>query len=49
MMRLDDNIADPGISADLTVLEIMMAREGLTKQEMKAETVPNDTEIKLEL
>ena len=37
------------ISTDITVLETMMAREGLTEQEMKAETLPNDTEIRLEL
>ena len=37
------------ISTDITVLETMMAREGLTEQEMKAETTPNDTEIRLEL
>ena len=37
------------ISTDITVLETMMAREGLTEQEMKAETLPNDTDIKLEL
>ena len=37
------------ISTDITVLETMMAREGLTGQEMKAETIPNDTEIRLEL
>jgi hypothetical protein len=37
------------ISTDITVLETMMAREGLVEQEMKAETVPNETEIKLEL
>ena len=37
------------ISTDITVLETMMAREGLTEQEMKAETIPNDTEIRLEL
>lgn len=37
------------ISTDITVLETMMAQEGLTGQEMKAETIPNDTDIKLEL
>jgi hypothetical protein len=37
------------ISTDITVLETMMAREGLTEQEMKAETIPNETEIRLEL
>ena len=37
------------ISTDITVLESMMAREGLTGQEMKAQTLPNDTEIRLEL
>lgn len=37
------------ISTDITVLETMMAREGLTEQELKAETIPNDTDIKLEL
>ena len=37
------------ISTDITVLETMMAQEGLTGQEMKAETFPNDTDIKLEL
>ena len=37
------------ISTDITVLETMMAREGLTEQEMKAETITNDTEIRLEL
>ena len=29
--------------------ENMMAREGLTEQELKAETLPNDTDIRLEL
>lgn len=38
------------ISTDITVLETMMAREGLMGQEMKAETLPkDDTDIKLEL
>ena len=38
------------ISADITVLETMMAREGLTGQPLKAESVPkSDTDIKLEL
>lgn len=38
------------ISTDITVLENMMAREGLTDQELKAQTVPTqDTDIKLEL
>lgn len=37
------------ISTDITVLENMMAREGLTEQELKAETLPNDTDIRLEL
>ena len=38
------------ISTDITVLENMMAREGLTDQELKAQTVPaQDTDIKLEL
>ena len=37
------------ISTDITVLETMMAREGLVGQELKAETIPNDTEIRLEL
>ena len=37
------------ISTDITVLETMMAQEGLTGQEMKAETFPNDTDIRLEL
>ena len=38
------------ISTDITVLENMMAREGLTDQELKARTVPTqDTDIKLEL
>ena len=37
------------ISTDITVLENMMAREGLTEQELKAETIPNDTDIRLEL
>jgi len=37
------------ISTDITVLETMMAREGLVEQELKAESVPNDTDIKLEL
>ena len=37
------------ISTDITVLENMMAREGLTEQELKAEPLPNDTDIRLEL
>ena len=37
------------ISTDITVLENMMAREGLTEQDLKAETLPNDTDIRLEL
>ena len=38
------------ISTDITVLENMMAREGLTDGPLKAETVPHpDTDIKLEL
>ncbi len=38
------------ISTDITVLETMMAREGLTGQPLKAESVPKDgTDIKLEL
>ena len=37
------------ISTDITVLETMMAREGLMEQELKSETIPNDTDIKLEL
>ena len=38
------------ISTDITVLETMMAREGLTGQPLKAESVPkSDTDIKLEL
>jgi len=38
------------ISADITVLETMMAREGLTGQPLQAETRPaDDTDIKLEL
>ena len=38
------------ISTDITVLENMMAREGLTDQELKAQTVPaQDDGIKLEL
>ena len=38
------------ISTDITVLENMMAREGLTEQELKAQTVPaQDGDIKLEL
>ena len=39
------------ISTDITVLETMMAREGLAgDQPLKAETVPKeDTDIKLEL
>ena len=37
------------ISTDITVLETMMAREGLAEQELKAETLPNDTDIRLEL
>jgi hypothetical protein len=37
------------ISTDITVLETMMAREGLVEQELKAETIPNETDIRLEL
>ena len=39
------------ISTDITVLETMMAREGLTEQELKAETTENVTlgDIKLQL
>ena len=38
------------ISTDITVLETMMAREGLMGQPLKAETAPEDgTDIKLEL
>ena len=38
------------ISTDITVLENMMAREGLTDGPLKAETAPpRDTDIKLEL
>ena len=38
------------ISTDITVLETMMAREGLTGQPLQAQTVPpQDTDIKLEL
>lgn len=38
------------ISADITVLENMMAREGLTEQPLKAESSPKeDPDIKLEL
>lgn len=38
------------ISADITVLETMMAREGLTGDQLKAETRPGDgTDVKLEL
>ena len=38
------------ISADITVLETMMAREGLAGQPLQAQTVPpQDTDIKLEL
>lgn len=38
------------ISADISVLETMMAREGLTEQPLKAETCPpQDGDIKLEL
>ena len=38
------------ISTDITVLETMMAREGLTGQPLQAQTLPNDeTDIKLEL
>ena len=36
------------ISTDITVLETMMAREGLTDQPLKAETT-DGTDIKLEL
>ena len=38
------------ISTDITVLENMMAREGLVGDQLKAETTPkNDPDIKLEL
>lgn len=38
------------ISTDITVLENMMAREGLTEQPLRAESVPKeDPDIKLEL
>ena len=38
------------ISTDITVLETMMAREGLTEQPLQAQTMPaQDTDIKLEL
>ncbi len=38
------------ISTDITVLEQMMAREGLAGDQMKAETLPkDDTDIRLEL
>ena len=38
------------ISTDITVLENMMAREGLTEQSLKAESVPKeDPDIRLEL
>ena len=38
------------ISTDITVLETMMAREGLTGEQLKAQTLPaDDTDIKLEL
>ena len=38
------------ISTDITVLETMMAREGLTEQSLQAQTMPaQDTDIKLEL
>jgi len=38
------------ISTDITVLETMMAREGLTGDQLKAETLPReDPDIKLEL
>ena len=38
------------ISTDITVLETMMAREGLTEQTLQAQTLPaDDTDIKLEL
>ena len=38
------------ISTDITVLENMMAREGLTEQPLKAESSPKeDPDIKLEL
>ncbi len=38
------------ISTDITVLETMMAREGLTGETLKAETLPkDDPDIKLEL
>lgn len=38
------------ISTDITVLENMMAREGLTGEQLKAETLPKDgADIKLEM
>ena len=38
------------ISADIKVMETLMAREGLTEPEMKADAVQADgTDIKLEL
>ena len=38
------------ISTDITVLENMMAREGLTDQPLKAQSSPgDDPDIKLEL
>ena len=38
------------ISTDITVLENMMAREGLTEQPLKAESIPKeDPDIRLEL
>ena len=50
--QLDSLFGDQAldISTDITVLDNMMAREGLTDQELKAQTVPaQDTDIKLEL
>lgn len=37
------------ISTDITVLETMMAQEGLTGPEMKAQTIPNETDVRMEL
>ena len=37
------------ISTDITVLENMMAREGLTDQQMHAETAPKSDDIQLNL
>lgn len=37
------------ISTDITVLETMMAREGFAGEQLKAQTLPNETDIKLEL